>query len=106
MLSHLFRNGLAGLLVAGATVPALAYDPVFPWSSQYLIPAATLQVLDCNTLWYARNEIYDRNNYIFISQRARSVFGWDGWTRTPRFNHIEQSNIDTIRWWERRFYCG
>lgn len=107
MFSGLLRNGLAALLVAGTTVgPALANDYVFPWSSQYLIPVETLQSLDCNTLWYARNEIYDRNGYIFSSERARAAFGWDGWTRAPQFNHIEQQNIDHIRNWEHRAYCN
>ncbi len=106
MLAKLLRNGLAAALIAGSVAPAAANDYVFPWSSQSLIPWELLAQLDCNSLWLARNEIYDRNGYIFQGERGRAAFGWDGWTRNPDFSRIEWQNITRIQDVERRNYCN
>ena len=108
MLSRLVHLAVAAATLAGtAVLPASANTwNVFPWSSQYLIGEIDLAALDCNDLWHARNEIYDRNGFIFVSARARAAFGTDGWTRNVHLNSVEQKNVANIQYFERLHYCG
>lgn len=85
---------------------AASAQEVFPWSSERIIPERTLADLSCDDLWWARNEIYARNGYIFQTDRGRRAFGDQGWTRNPDLNRTEQRNINNIQLYERQFGCN
>lgn len=60
----------------------------------------------CYDLWYARNEIYDRNGYCFGTQLDANTFdNSDCWTNNPRLSRAEQRRVDQIRREERRRKC-
>ncbi len=79
----------------GSAVPARA--DVFPSSSSRVLKSWQLEQLGCRDLWYARNEIYARNGYIFRTRRGQRAFGRGGWTRNPRLNRVERLNIRHIK---------
>ena len=96
---------VAGLLVATlaaicAVSPALAYEETLPQSSEIYLSADDLAGLDCDALWHARNEIYARNGYKFLTAKAQAEFGTDGYTRNPKLNKFEQKNIALIQQFE------
>ena len=95
---------LAGLAIA--LTPALAWDDVLPQSSEVYLTAAELAGLDCDQLWHARNEIYARNNYKFLTARAKAEFGDAGTTRHPKLNAFEEKNIALIQETEAAAYCS
>jgi hypothetical protein len=97
---------LAGAVVALAASPALAWDDVLPQSSQAYLTDDDLTGLDCDQLWHARNEIYARNGYKFLTARAKAEFGDAGTTRNPKLNRFEEKNIALIQAAEAAAYCG
>ena len=94
----------AALLVAAA--PAIAWEDVLPQSSKAYLTEADLAGLDCDRLWHARNEIYARNAYKFLTARAKAEFGDAGTTRNPKFNRFEAKNITLIEAAEAAAYCA
>lgn len=98
---------LAAACAVFLTLPGAALaQELFPWSSEQLIPQSTLADLTCDDLWWARNEIYARNGYIFQTARGRRAFGDQGWTRNPDLNRTEQQNVANIQRYERRYGCN
>ncbi len=98
---------LAGLLACLASpTPAFAYDDTLPQSSATYLTAGDLAGLDCDALWHARNEIYARNGYKFLTAKAQAEFGTAGTTRNPKLNPFEQKNIALIQQFEAQGYCG
>ncbi|MBN8993975.1 MAG: YARHG domain-containing protein [Rhizobiales bacterium] len=91
--------------MASAT-PALAWEDILPQSSQVFLTGDDLGGLDCDQLWHARNEIYARNGYKFLTARAKAEFGTDGTTRNPQLNRFEQKNIALIQAAEAASYCA
>lgn len=102
---------------APAPSPALGAPPppaapqgrqmVIAWSSQRPVDTATLAALNCETLWIARNEIYDRNGYCFQTARGKVYFD-NSDCRTSSQNiltPIERQNVAAIQAWERRQGC-
>ncbi len=89
-----------------ATGPVSAYEDTLPQSSETYLSQDDLAGLDCDALWHARNEIYARNGYKFLTARAKAEFGADGYTRSPKLNPIEQKNIALIQQFEAESYCG
>ena len=85
---------IMAMALAGA-VPAWA--DVFPASSDRVLRSWQLEQLGCRDLWYARNEIYARNGYIFRTRRGQRAFGRGGFTRNPRLNRVERLNIRRIK---------
>ena len=85
---------IMAMALAGA-VPAQA--DVFPSSSDRVLRSWQLEQLGCRDLWYARNEIYARNGYIFRTRRGQRAFGRGGYTRNPRLNRVERLNIRRIK---------
>lgn len=97
---------LAAVLAFAAIGPACAYEDTLPQSSELYLTADDLAGLDCDALWHARNEIYARNGYKFLTERAKAEFGEDGTTRNPKLNKFEQKNIALIQQFEAEAYCG
>jgi len=95
---------LAGL--ATLLTPALAWEDTLPQSSQVYLTEEDLAGLDCDTLWHARNEIYARNDYKFLTARAKAEFGDAGTTRHPKLNKFEEKNIALIQEAEAAAYCS
>ncbi len=96
--------GLAFLAAAALPVSAALAD-VFPDSSERHISPGETRGLGCDELWYARNEIFARNGFRFETARGRAAFGADGWTRNPRLNRFERSNVDLFEGLEYRRGC-
>lgn len=94
------------LLAAGMAAPAFAYEDVLPHSSDTALSEAELIGLDCDQLWHARNEIYARNGYKFLTARAKAEFGDGGYTRNPKLTPVEQKNIALIQKAEADAYCA
>lgn len=103
----MWKTILAGtMLAAFAATPASAWDDVLPQSSSAYLTDEDLTGLDCDQLWHARNEIYARNGYKFLTARAKAEFGSDGVTRNPKLNPFEQKNIALIQAAEASGYCA
>lgn len=132
--SHIAAGALAALLVAGATTSAptasldgiapglpstgaslglsvspaqaAAADFVFPHSSYQLLTPADLNGLSSYDLYLARNEIFARHGYIFVSDDLRARFGAMPWY-VPLYteaqfswdylNQVEMCNIALIQ---------
>ncbi len=97
---------LAAALAFSAAGPVRAYEDTLPQSSEIYLTADDLAGLDCEALWHARNEIYARNGYKFLTAKAQAEFGTEGTTRNPKLNKIEQKNIALIQQFEAEAYCG
>ena len=100
------RFAFAMLALLAAAGPALAGEDVLPQSSAAYLTGEDLAGLDCDQLWHARNEIYARNGYKFLTERAKAEFGDGGTTRQPKLSKIEQKNIALIQAAEATAYCG
>ncbi len=105
MKSQSFLKAFPGiLLLALLSTPSMA--DIFPGSSGRYLTRADLAGLGCNDLWVARNEIYARNGYCFRTRRAINYFGNAGcWTRNPRLNRFERTNVARIKARERFLGC-
>jgi hypothetical protein len=97
---------LAGAVLAALAGPAGAWEDVLPQSSEAYLGEEDLAGLDCDQLWHARNEIYARNGYKFLTARAKAEFGDDGTTRHPKLNPFEAKNIALIQEAEAAGYCA
>jgi hypothetical protein len=105
MFAHLGRT-IGSALFALALLPTTAaLADVFPDSSERFVAREETRGLGCNDLWYARNEIFARNGFLFETARGRAAFGGDGWTRNPRLNRFERANVDLFEGLEYRRGC-
>jgi len=111
-LAGIFVISLIGeASLAQAPIPIagdFGYSPwLFPDSdSRYLTPGE-LAALSPDELWIARNEIYARRGYIFNTARGKAYARSLGdaympLTKNPRFNRLEQKNIQLIQQFESR----
>jgi hypothetical protein len=100
------RHAIVLVALLGTAAPALAAADVLPRSSAAYLTEADLAGLDCDRLWHARNEIYARNGYKFLTARAKAEFGDAGTTRNPKFNPLEAKNIALIEAAEAALYCA
>ena len=82
--------------------------PVFPDSSEKPLLPHHVKQLSCLELWRARNEIYDRNGYCFVTPLGIQYFNNSG-CRTTRTDilkkPVEYLNIKLIRIWEKKKRC-
>jgi len=95
-----------------AAVLAPTPDPrwLFPDSDRRYLRPGDLSRMDKDTLWRARNEIYVRLGYIFLSERGRLFAKSFGASYVPRisgedaisrvFNPYESANVDMIKKYE------
>jgi hypothetical protein len=100
------RQAIVFAAFLGSAAPALAAGDVLPQSSAGYLAESDLAGLDCDRLWHARNEIYARNGYKFLTARAKAEFGDAGTTRNPAFNRFEARNIALIEAAEAALYCA
>lgn len=90
------RRSIVALALVGGAMPGTAFADVFPDSSGRFLSPREVRGLACDDLWYARNEIYARNDFIFITARGKAAFGTGGSTRNPRLNRAERANVALI----------
>lgn len=82
---------------------------VFPKSSSVMLTDSDLNQLSCLELWLARNEIYDRNGYCFVTSLGIQHFDNAGCRTTDTNilkNWTENRNVKLIMDWEDKKNCG
>jgi hypothetical protein len=100
----------AGIATLATTAPAAAacFEDIGCTDSQYFA-TPLLFTLSCDSLWTARNFMYDEHGYCFQTARAQAVFSNEGCFVTDgasiAFNAFEVENIDRIRAVEREKGC-
>jgi predicted aspartyl protease len=95
------------VLILGGQTPSIPPSPIrrtgflFPHSDQQPISVGDLQVLSCDQLTLARNEIYARNGRYFQRADLKGYFGRFDWYHPsswdPAINPIERENVQTIQ---------
>jgi YARHG domain len=86
-----FMAAVAGALLSGFPVPALAQDPAS---------------MSCDELWQARNQIYKDEHFCFKTERAQRFFGNEGCIEPfPGLRHWEQERVNELQMWESRKGC-
>ena len=82
--------------------------PIFPNSSKTPLLPRHVSQLSCLELWRARNEIFDRNGYCFVTPLGIQYFD-NATCRTTKSDilrkPIEVLNVKMIQRWERRKRC-
>jgi hypothetical protein len=67
--------------------------------------AQSYRYMDCDELWYARNEIYADAGYCFKTKRAIRAFGRACFPPYGKLTRSEQRRVDLIVSWETRKHC-
>jgi len=83
--------------------------PIFPDSSSRPILPQEVSQLSCLELWQARNEIYDRNGYCFVTPLGIQYFDNSNCNTTSSNilkKPVEHLNVKLIQLWERRKRCS
>jgi len=77
-------------------------------SSERKLTRADVADLDCDQLWIARNEIFDRNGYCFRSERGKSYFDNADCTSDSQdiLSSLEWENVRLIQEVEREQQCN
>jgi len=77
-------------------------------SSERALVAAELEALDCEELWIARNEIFDRNGYCFRSARGQDYFDNSDCTSDSQdiLSPLEWDNVKLVQQVERDKKCN
>lgn len=80
---------------------------VIPDSSERALADADVQDLDCDQLWIARNEIFDRNGYCFRTKRGQDYFDNSDCTSDSQdiLSQLEWENVKLIQRWEGEKGC-
>ncbi len=83
-------------------------DPIFRDSSRKPILPRDVKPLSCLELWRARNEIYDRNGYCFVTPLGIQYFN-NATCNTTSSNilkkPVEHLNVKLIQIWEKKKRC-
>lgn len=83
--------------------------PIFPNSSNLPLLPPQVSQLSCLELWRARNEIFDRNGYCFVTPLGIQYFN-NANCNTTRSDilkkPVEQLNVSLIQRWEKRKRCN
>ena len=106
-VSCLFANGIFNLQNQGNTVQKILATSVtkdnyfiIPDSSTRYLTTSDLQGLSLDELEIARNEIYARHGYIFVSDEWKDFFINEDWytptTSSVTLNSIEEYNVGMI----------
>ena len=76
-------------------------------SSERRLAREDLEGFDCDALWVARNEIFDRNGYCFRSARAQEYFDNSDCTSDSQdvLSPLEWDNVRLIQGIERATQC-
>lgn len=76
-------------------------------SSERRLAREDLEGFDCDALWVARNEIFDRNGYCFRSARAQEYFDNSDCTSDSQdiLSPLEWDNVRLIQSIERAMQC-
>lgn len=107
LVSCLFANGIFNLQNQGNTVKKILATSVtkdnyfiIPDSSTRYLTTSDLQGLSLDELEIARNEIYARHGYIFVSDEWKDFFINEDWytptTSSVTLNSIEEYNVGMI----------
>jgi len=77
-------------------------------SSERKLSRADVEMLDCDELWIARNEIFDRNGYCFRSARGEDYFDNSDCTSDSQdiLSSLEWENVRLIQSVERDQQCN
>ena len=77
-------------------------------SSERALSRADVEMLDCEELWIARNEIFDRNGYCFRSARGQDYFDNTDCTSDSQdiLSSLEWENVRLIQSVEREKQCN
>jgi hypothetical protein len=77
-------------------------------SSERNLSRADVEMLDCDELWIARNEIFDRNGYCFRSARGEDYFDNSDCTSDSQdiLSSLEWENVRLIQSVEREKQCN
>jgi len=77
-------------------------------SSERSLSRADVEMLDCDELWIARNEIFDRNGYCFRSARGQDYFDNSDCTSDSQdiLSSLEWENVRLIQSVERDKQCN
>lgn len=70
-----------------------------------LAKAQEYRRMNCEDLWYARNEIYAEKGYCFKTQRARAEFGRGCFPPYGKLSRYEANEVAEIERWEMRKGC-
>lgn len=81
---------------------------IFSDSSERALAEADLSDLNCDELWIARNEIFDRNGYCFQSARGEDYFDNSDCTSDSQdvLSQLEWDNVELIKAAEREQQCN
>ncbi|MFP4537010.1 MAG: YARHG domain-containing protein [Dichotomicrobium sp.] len=81
---------------------------IFSDSSERALTEADLSELDCEELWIARNEIFNRNGYCFQSARGQEYFDNSDCTSDSQdiLSQLEWDNVELIKAAEREQQCN
>lgn len=81
---------------------------MIPDSSERALTEADLAGLDCEELWIARNEMFDRNGYCFQSERGREQFDNSDCTSDSQdiLSQLEWDNVELIKSVESEQQCN
>ncbi len=77
-------------------------------SSERALSRADVDMLDCEELWIARNEIFDRNGYCFRSARGQDYFDNSDCTSDSQdiLSSLEWENVRLVQSIEREKQCN
>jgi len=77
-------------------------------SSERRLARADVAALDCEELWIARNEIFDRNGYCFRSERGQDYFDNSDCTSDAQdiLSSLEWENVRLIQGVENEKQCN
>lgn len=100
----------AAIMLLAGPAGAACFD-VIGCTDQRHIQLPELRQLSCESLWLARNTIYDEHGFCFQGSRELRTFSNEGcWNSTKPRTHremteMERTNLTRIQHIEREFGC-